>query len=226
MLSGLMSRCTTPRSCAYSSASAISRTMRRTSSIGGRGARPSSVARLPPVDVRHHEVRDARPFTHVVDRHDVRMGQLRRRLRLAREPQPNGGVIRELRWQHLDRHRAVEAIVASAVDDGHAAATDFAFDMVLVAERSDGSVVERIAHSPRCVRGPIVTTSTLAGHTTSTPAPGPTFRSAIGLACHPEGAGAKRAASVAGANRRIAFPRGSFTGLGARAILRRSGSSG
>ena len=116
----------------------------------------------------------------------MRVRQLRRRLRLAREAQPNGGVVRELRRQHLDRDRAVEAEVAGAVDDGHAAAPDFAFDVVLLAERGDDAVVERIAHAPRCVRGPIVTTSTLAGHTTSTPAPGPTFRTACLALLGPE----------------------------------------
>jgi hypothetical protein len=129
------------------------------------------------------------------------------RLRLARESQPNGGVIRKLRRQHLDRDRTIESDIASAVDDGHAAASDFTFDVILLAERGDSSVVERVAHAPRRVRGLIVTTSTLAGQVTSTPAPDATFRS-LTKAC------IIREAAVIGATHvilRRAAPKGSLS---------------
>jgi hypothetical protein len=47
-LSGFTSRCTTPRPCAYASASATSARMRRASAIGSRGSRASRSARLSP----------------------------------------------------------------------------------------------------------------------------------------------------------------------------------
>ena len=85
---------------------------------------------------------DSVALADVEDRHDVRVRELRRRLRLAREAHADGDVVRELRRQDLDRDRAVEPQVAGAVHDRHAPATDFALDRILVAEGGDYEVLQ------------------------------------------------------------------------------------
>ena len=76
----------------------------------------------------------------VVDRHDVRMGQPSGRLRLALEPLADVLLEGELRGQHLDGDAALQPLVARAVNDAHAAATDLPFDGIGVAQRlSDAS---------------------------------------------------------------------------------------
>ena len=85
-LSGLMSRCTMPCSCAYASADAISRSM-RTASVDGqlavpREANPQRLA----VDERHREVRQPVRLARREQRHDVRMLEPGREEDLALEP--------------------------------------------------------------------------------------------------------------------------------------------
>ena len=60
------------------------------------------------------------------DRDDVRVRQLRGRLRLAQEALADAGAERQLGREHLDRDAAVQPDLARAVDHGHAAAPDLA----------------------------------------------------------------------------------------------------
>ena len=72
-------------------------------------------------------------LAHLVDRHDVRMIQARRRLRLGTE----ASVIRTRRplaaKQHFDRHNASQAQLPCAVHDAHATAANL-LDQFVVAE--------------------------------------------------------------------------------------------
>ena len=103
----------------------------RLARLAARGA----CARLPPVDERHDEVGDAVALADVVDRHDVRVRELRRRLRLAREARrgsawscaSSGG-------RTLIATGRFEPEVARAVDDGHAAAADLVLELVVLAD--------------------------------------------------------------------------------------------
>jgi len=54
----------------------------------------------------------------------------------------------ELRRQNLDRDWPVQAAVAGAVDDGHAAAANFVLELVLLADCGEDAVVQRVGHSP------------------------------------------------------------------------------
>ena len=67
-------------------------------------------------------------FADGMDRHDVRVRQTRRGLRLAEEPHADFLAERELRRQDLDGHFPLESLVARVVDDAHAAAADLAFE--------------------------------------------------------------------------------------------------
>ncbi len=84
----------------------------------------------------HHEVdQPVRAFPDGVDRHDMRVGQPRRRLGLAHEAQPDLLSEREFRREHFDGHLALQTLVAGIENDAHAAPADLAFERVGVAER-------------------------------------------------------------------------------------------
>ena len=92
------------------------------------GSQPPPAGHLSQADTRHiihGEKRVAIEFAHLVDRHDIRMLQLRRRLSfnlkafdvlLARQP---------LGADHLDGHDAVEGNLPGLIDDSHAAVGNF-----------------------------------------------------------------------------------------------------
>ena len=66
----------------------------------------------------------------VVERADVRMAELRDRPRLAPQPLTQQRILGELPRQHLDRHLALEARVARAIDLSHAALAAQRHDLV------------------------------------------------------------------------------------------------
>ena len=78
--------------------------------------------------LQHHE-RRALVLAELVDDDDVRVLEPRRRARLAEEPRPGVGVGQALRHD-LDRHVAVERLVAAAVDRAHRALAQLAEDLV------------------------------------------------------------------------------------------------
>ncbi len=72
----------------------------------------------------------------VVDAADVRMVQRRDRAGLALEARTPIGIAGQFARQHLDRHRAIEARVARAVDLPHSAGAQRADDFVRAEPRS------------------------------------------------------------------------------------------
>jgi hypothetical protein len=87
------------------------------------------------VHVRHHEIDEpVGALADRVDRHDVRMRQARRRLRLAQEPQADLLPERELRRQDLDGHAALEALIVGVIHHAHPAAADLALEGVGLAQ--------------------------------------------------------------------------------------------
>ena len=101
-----------------------------------------------PLEVLHDEELDAVLVPDVVERADVRMRELRDRLRLPLEPLADLGARGEVRGQDFDGNRAAEARVAGAVDLAHAAGADLADDLVRAEAGAGG---ER--HGFRAIRG-------------------------------------------------------------------------
>ena len=67
---------------------------------------------------------DAALAAHGIDRHDVRVVELRRGQGLGLEPAELGRVHRRRERQHLERHTAVQRALHGLVDHAHAAAAD------------------------------------------------------------------------------------------------------
>ena len=78
----------------------------------------------------HDQVVGVALVADVVERADVRVRELRDRLRLALEALADFGGFREVLGQHLDRDRAVEARVARAIDLAHATRAERRKDLV------------------------------------------------------------------------------------------------
>ena len=82
------------------------------------------------VHQRHDQVRAGRIRTGVQARDDVRVMQRRRGEGLAPEPLDEVAIRGDLRAEQLDRDDGAEPLVASAIDGGHATATDDRFEPV------------------------------------------------------------------------------------------------
>ena len=112
--------------------------------VEGRGDRPGNAQRLierqrafllkalaeaPALDVRHHVIDEAIRLAGIDERQDVGVLELRREPDLAQEPlgAEEGG---KFRAEHLDCDQAVVLQIASEIDRGHPAATEFALDRV------------------------------------------------------------------------------------------------
>ncbi len=89
-----------------------------------------------PVHERHHEV--DQPFTLVdrIDRDDVRMTELRRRLCLAQEARSDLAAEGELRREHLHGDLSLQAPVTGQIHDAHAPASDFPIQLIVRAENA------------------------------------------------------------------------------------------
>jgi len=77
------------------------------------------------LDQLHHDVGTAPGFAHVVHRNQGGMGQLRGDLRLAAKPLDGGDMGIEVVPKDLERDRAIELSIESAVDYGHPTAAEF-----------------------------------------------------------------------------------------------------
>ena len=91
----------------------------------------------PALDELHGIVGGLAVLAYLEDRHDVRVVQPRRRLRLPAEPLQRLGIMRDLVGQYLQRHPAAQADLLGLVDDPHAAPADLAHDPIL-AELAQG----------------------------------------------------------------------------------------
>ena len=91
---------------------------------------PQQRAHVPARDEPHGDEQDAGGLARLVDRDDVGVVDGRRRARLADEPVPELGVRGQAGGNQLDRHLAAPALIAGAVDHGHAALADLFLDAV------------------------------------------------------------------------------------------------
>ena len=82
----------------------------------------------PPLDIPHRVVMDAPLAAHGVDGHDVRVVQVRRRLRLVLEALERLVAQDGREGQDLQRHLAAERDLGRLVDDAHPASADLAED--------------------------------------------------------------------------------------------------
>ena len=136
MLSGLMSRWITPRPCAYASASATSRSTRRTCVDGQLAILVHLARERRPFDERHDEVDEPIALIDAVDRHDVRMAQLRRRLGLAQKSRLDLAAEGQLRRQQLDRDQTFQPAILRTIHDAHAAAPELVVELIIGGERA------------------------------------------------------------------------------------------
>jgi hypothetical protein len=114
--------------------------------LGGRGARRAGEAgaeRLA-VDERHREPGHAAVVAGREHRRDVRVRELRGRLRLAEEARAHAVAEGELRGEHLERDRALQPHLDRAVHHGHAAAADLLAHVVAVAHGGHHAVEQRV----------------------------------------------------------------------------------
>ena len=87
-----------------------------------------------PVDELHDDVLHVRGAAHVIDRHDVGVGEHGHRLGLLEEAAAQLGVLRQVVPQDLHRHLAVEAVVQAPEDPGHAAHAHLLQNFISVVE--------------------------------------------------------------------------------------------
>ena len=139
MLAGFKSRWMMPASCAASMASASWRAI-ATDSVTDMRARLEPCGERDAIDVLEDQRADAVLLRQAVDGSDAGMIDGRENLRFAPEPRQPIRIVRELRQQYLERHVAVDAAIACAVDLAHAAAPQQLDDLVVldgVARRED-----------------------------------------------------------------------------------------
>ncbi len=130
MFAGLMSRCTMPRACAVSRASAICAP--RSSSVSSlSGPGPEPVPQGLALEQLHRDEGLALVLVDVVDRADVGVLERGGGPRLALQPLERLRVPAELLRQELQRHAAAELQILGFVDDAHAAAAELREDAVV-----------------------------------------------------------------------------------------------
>jgi len=135
MLSGLMSRWMTPRSCARESVGDVPQRAARLVDRQ-RAVIVYALGEIVARDVRHHEEDEPFQFIDGVDIDDVRMVELRRRLRFAQEAGFDLAAKRELGRKDLDGDCTLQASVFCAIDHAHSAAPDLRIQFVVRAEHT------------------------------------------------------------------------------------------
>ena len=90
------------------------------------------------VDQLHDDVFPVRIGGHVIHRHDVGVAQLRYRLGLIVEPAAEIRVVRQVAFQYLDGHKAIQPVAPGLIDIGHTAGADqFQYFIAIVQHFSD-----------------------------------------------------------------------------------------
>ena len=124
-----------PSTCAVLSPSAISYAKRRL--VQRQWPRLSYACREgAPVDERHYVVEVVSGLPRVVQRKDVRVGQIRDDVDFSEEP-VRADEAPDFRIQDLDRHAAVVLVVRGQVDGRHAPSADLAEDFVSLPDRGE-----------------------------------------------------------------------------------------
>jgi len=100
------------------------------------------------LDERHDEENESVHFVDAVDRHDVRVTQLRGRLRLPQKPGANLLAKRELRGQELDGNGPAKTNIARAKHHAHATTTDLIGDLVPRSDGRDEASEQLVRHRP------------------------------------------------------------------------------
>ena len=139
-----MSRCSTPRACAYSSAEATSRPTARGLRNGEQRALVEHRAQRTALEQLEHHERHV-VVAPVVHGDDVGVVQRRRELGLGPEPAQERGVLGEGRVQHLDRDPAPQPRVLGDVDPAARAGADGAVQQVPAREDTAREVAHRTA---------------------------------------------------------------------------------
>ncbi len=101
----------------------------------------------PAFDQLHDDVGRAVDLSDVVDGDDVGMVELGGGLRLVDQSRPPGSAQAGLA-QHLDRHLAIELLVAGAVDGRHSPAADLCLEIVPIVDHASRSQAHRLPGVP------------------------------------------------------------------------------
>ena len=91
------------------------------------------MAQVHPVHVFHHQIGQAIGLSGIIHLHDVRVGDLRRGLRLTAEAFDElfaVRAVRQLGMHHLQRHGAVQSLVRGLINRRHTALRDLAHDAI------------------------------------------------------------------------------------------------
>ena len=113
-----------------------------------RALRAQELAKVGALHEAHDEVEAAVELARVVNRHDVRVLERHRELRLAREALAEAFVRGELGGHQLQRHDTLEAKVARAVDDAHPALPDELLRAIAEEVVADEGCVRRVHCRP------------------------------------------------------------------------------
>ena len=106
------------------------------------------------VDQLHDDVLQVRVGGHVVDRHDVGVAQLRHRLGLVVEPAAEIGVVRQIAFQYLDGHKAVEPVAPCLIDVRHAAGADQLQYLIAIVQHFSDVLIHVVISLPRSAAAP------------------------------------------------------------------------
>ncbi len=132
---GFTSRCTSPRACAASSASASCPQIVTTRRGSSDPRSASELLQVAAVGQSHGEVQLTVDFAGVVDRNDVGMLERRRALGLAQEALAKALVGRVFGCEQLEGNVALQSRVVGAVDDTHPTAAEDGLEPVPQAGR-------------------------------------------------------------------------------------------
>ena len=110
---------------------------------GGPGIVPEPAGLLGqarPFDQLHAEIRPVLVFPDLVDRHNVRVVEVRRQLSLPQEPFALLEAGHRARLDHLERNQSLQSLMPGAVDDTHPAPGNF-LDQFITADARLGPAV-------------------------------------------------------------------------------------
>ena len=101
------------------------------------------------VDQLHDDVFPVRIGGHVIHRHDVGVAQLRYRLGLIVEPAAEIRVVRQVAFQYLDGHKAIQPVAPGLIDIGHTAGADQLQYFIAIVQHFSDILIHVVISLPR-----------------------------------------------------------------------------
>ena len=104
------------------------------------------------VDELHDDIFRVPSPAHVVNRHDVGVGQLGHRLGLRVEPPAEILVLGQVAFQYFQRHKAVEPVAFCLVDHRHAPGADALQNLIAVVQHFSNVLIHAVPPSLQLFR--------------------------------------------------------------------------